>query len=124
MNKMIPSELIHTDENGNVTIGEKLYRHILKFGSTDKNGNAFVFMMSFISTNNLTIDSLQNLTIVLKPTADFEYPICPAIDIDNGGVLDYNYITYSNSVWKVSSSSDPATSAVDIFSVSDTVTTL
>lgn len=123
MNKMIPSELIHTDENGNVTIGEKLYRHILIFSASTQNGMALSFMMSFISTNNLKIDNLQNLTLVLNPTEDSKYPIGPTINIDEGLVTEYNYITYSNGVWKLSSP-DSEIANVDFTVMSDNVTTL
>ena len=99
-----------------------VYRHILNFYAVDATGTTFVFMMSFISTNNLKVDSLQNLSLLLKPTANSKYPIGPAVNIDSVGVIDYSYIAYSNGVWKVSSYSEPADA--DISSVSDSVTPL
>lgn len=87
------------------------------------NGMALSFMMSFISTNNLKIDNMQDLTLVLKPTEDSKYPIGPTINVDEGLVTEYNYITYSNGVWKLASS-DIELANVDFTVMVDTVTTL
>lgn len=100
---------------------DKLYRHILTFEASDEDAIAFKFMTVCLCGDNLKANSLQDLTTLLKPTTGFNYPIGPVVNIDTGGVKDYNYIEYSNNVWKVSSYNS-GTATINITSVSDVVT--
>lgn len=101
----------------------KLYRHILTMVATTEEGDPETSIIEYISTNNLKVDSLQDLTTLLKPTANFIYPLGPVVNADLGGITDYNHLEYSNSVWKFASSA-PNTTKINVTSVSDTVTTL
>lgn len=101
----------------------ELYRHILTMVANTEEGDSETSIIEYISTNNLKVDSLEKLTTLLKPTADFIYPLGPVVNADLGGVTDYNYLKYSNSVWKFAGSASNTTD-VDVSSVSDVVAAL
>lgn len=102
----------------------KLYRHILTINATTEEGDPLTSIISYESSNNLEVDSLQDLTTLLKPTANYNYPIGTVINTDLGGIYqDYNCLEYSNNVWKFVSS-HPSTTKINVSSVSDVVTTL
>lgn len=105
-------------------IQPKLYRHILTLNATTEEGSPLVSIIEYLSTNNLKVDSLQGLTTLLHPTANYTYPINVVIDKDLGGIYqDYNCLEYSSNVWKFASSSS-LTTKINITSVSDTVAAL
>lgn len=102
----------------------KLYRHILTINATTKEGDPLTSIISHESSNNLKVDSLQDLTTLLKPTANYNYPIGAVINTALGGIYqDYNLLEYSNNVWKFASSHS-STTKINVSSVSDVVTTL
>ena len=119
MNKMMPSE----EWNSLKDKQDKLYRHSLKFSAADTSNNALSFMMGFISTNDLKVDNLQDLTLVLKPTENSEYPVGTVVNVDTGAIMEYNYITYFNGHWKLSSS-DTELTELDFAVMGDSVTNL
>ena len=101
----------------------KLYRHILTMVANTEEGDPETSIIEYISTNNLNVDNLEKLTTLLKPTANFIYPLGPVVNSDLGGITDYNILEYSNSVWKFAGSASNTTK-INVASVSDVVTTL
>lgn len=115
-------------QKGTINLGiekqNKLYRHILTLNAATEEGSPLVSIIEYLSTNNLKVDSLQGLTTLLQPTANYTYPINIVIDKDLGGIYqDYNCLEYSSNVWKFASSNS-MTTKINITSVSDTVTAL
>ena len=101
----------------------KLYRHIITMVANTEEGDPETSIIEYISTNNLKVASLQDLTTLLKPTANFIYPLGPVVNADLGGITDYNQLEYSDSVWKFAGSASNTTK-INVASVSDVVTTL
>lgn len=101
----------------------KLYRHIITMVANTEEGDPETSIIEYISTNNLKVASLQDLTTLLKPTANFIYPLGPVVNADLGGITDYNQLKYSNSVWKFAGPASNITE-INVVSVSDTVTPL
>lgn len=101
----------------------KLYRHIITMVANTEEGDPETSIIEYISTNNLKVASLQDLTTLLKPTANFIYPLGPVVNADLGGITDYNQLEYSNGVWKFAGPASNITK-INVVSVSDTVTPL
>lgn len=101
----------------------KLYRHILTMVANTEEGDPQTSIIEYISTNNLKVSTLQDLTTLLKPTANFIYPLGPVVNADLGGITDYSQLKYSNNVWKFAGPASNITE-INVVSVSDTVTTL
>ena len=101
----------------------KLYRHIITMVANTEEGDPETSIIEYISTNNLKVDNLEKLTTLLKPTANFIYPLGPVVNADLGGITDYNQLEYSNSVWKFAGSASNTTK-INVASVSDVVTAL
>lgn len=106
----------------------RLYRHVITLVSDSMYGGSIVY----ITTSNLKVEGLQDLTTLLKPSPDYEYPlsgICSGLDSNNSiqiGTLNayiksFDRIIYKNNLWYFSNVlSDKET----IDTVSDIVTSL
>lgn len=89
--------------------GGKLYRHDLLINN--------VIHISFYSTNALNIDSIQDLTTIVKPKGNKQY-ICGTYDSEVG--LLYAMLIYDNNVWKYIVQGSGAT--VNITTINDSIT--
>lgn len=122
-------EFVAENENSDVSeLQPKLYRHVILLGSNNQYNGYIVY----ITTSNLKADSLQDLTTLLKPTSNYEYPlsgICSGLDSNNAiqvGTLNafiksFNKIEYKNNLWYFSS---VLSNYETIDEVTDTVTAL
>lgn len=103
----------------------KLYRHVIKLSGTDSNGYTYSGIIVYESTSNLKVDSLQDLTTLLKPIAGYEYPFSNVVlkrNIDLvTEIAPINTLQYDIDVWKFYG--DIGIS-VNVTTVSDTVTPL
>ena len=107
----------------------KLYRHVLSLRNDSfQYGGCIVYL----STSNLKVDSLQDLTTLLKPSSNYYYPLsgaCTGLDARDSIQLgtkslylkSYDKIVYENNIW---SFKDAYGNKEDIDTISDTVTTL
>ena len=89
-NDIIPNAPFSYNSSTNTfEVGSNLYRHQLK---VMVGGNAVYFVI--ISSSNLTINSLQDLTTVTKATNGYF-----TLAIHPGETNDSLLITYNNNVW-------------------------
>ena len=121
--------------NGTVTkddvsaLQPKLYRHVLSLSN-----NSFMYSgyIVYISTSNLKVASLEDLTTLLKPSKNYIYPLtgtCTGLDTrdaiqfgsKNLYIKSFDKISYENNTWYFKDNYGD-TEAFD--SVSDTVTPL
>ena len=107
----------------------KLYRHVLSLSN-----NSFMYSgyIVYISTSNLKVASLEDLTTLLKPSKNYTYPLtgtCTGLDTrdaiqfgsKNLYIKSFDKISYENNTWYFKDNYGD-TEALD--SVSDTVTPL
>lgn len=107
----------------------KLYRHVLSLSN-----NSFMYSgyIVYISTSNLKVASLEDLTTLLKPSKNYIYPLtgtCTGLDTrdaiqfgsKNLYIKSFDKISYENNTWYFKDNYGD-TEALD--SVSDTVTPL
>lgn len=109
------------------TLQPKLYRHVMSLNNDDL---MIAGSIVYISTSNLKVDSLQDLTTLLKPTNNYWYPLSgvlagldtnESVGAGTAYIKSHSEIVYENSTWfftGASGSKDP------ILTVTDTVTTL
>lgn len=121
--------------NGTVTkddisaLQPKLYRHVLSLSN-----NSFMYSgyIVYISTSNLKVASLEDLTTLLKPSKNYIYPLtgtCTGLDTrdaiqfgsKNLYIKSFDKISYENNTWYFKDNYGD-TEALD--SVLDTVTPL
>lgn len=121
-----------TFESSNIATGSKqnkLYKHVLSLSSSTHMYSGYIV---YISTSNLKVASLQDLTTLLKPSKNYIYPlagICTGLDtrdaIQFGNktlyLKSFDKISYENNTWYFKDEYGD-TEAFD--SVSDTVTAL
>lgn len=80
---------------GNINLQKKTFLHIL----TAK-GATLSTSFTYPSTNELAVDSPQDATMVIKPTADEYFP-SPVVVIATKKISDsYNCIHYNGTLWK------------------------
>lgn len=89
-----------------------LYRHTMTL-TTELND----YQLEYISSNNLVVNSLQDLTTLLKPKANQSYF---GFVVDSENSTDVGKIVYNGSIWQIIASED----TVNVLSVSDTVETI
>lgn len=101
----------------------KLYRHSITCKSNYDGGNLW-FFATFDSTSNLVIDSLQDLTTVLKPTNGYWISGSPSPYDTNGDTKwkGYGKLHYLNNIWYLGGSFDM--SNLPVISVEDEVVAL
>ena len=87
-----------------------LYRHQLQF----KDGNSLYFA-EIISSSNLKIDSLQDLTTLTKATSNFKIALYNEADAGANEILIYN-----GSIWEYDIAGEPPTFST----ITDVVTTI
>lgn len=104
---------------------DTLYRHVITLAGTDTNNNTYRGSIVYETTSHLKVDSLQDLTTLLKPTAGYNYPISGVVTKTN---LDQivelsvmNQLQFDIDGWQFYGDDN---SSVNIIAVSDTVTTL
>ena len=125
MKRMINSELIESLG----TVQPKLYRHVLNLSNNNQMYSGYIV---YISTSNLKVGSLEDLTTLLKPSKNFIYPltgICTGLDtrdaIQFGSktlyLKSFDKISYESNTWYFKDNYGD-TEAFD--TVSDTVTAL
>lgn len=123
--RMIDSELIESLG----TVQPKLYRHVLSLSNSNYMYSGYIV---YISTSNLNVASLEDLTTLLKPSKNYIYPLtgtCTGLDTrdaiqfgsKNLYIKSFNKISYENNVWYFKDNYGDT----DTFdTVSDTVTPL
>ena len=117
--------------NGTVTkddisaLQPKLYRHVIKLSGTDSSEYTYTGIIIVESPSNLKVNTLPDLTALLKPTDGFEYPLSGVVYKQNldlvTELVPTNAIQFEFNAWKFV---DAYSNAVDITSVLDTVTPL
>lgn len=104
----------------------KLYRHIIKLGGGTLPDTYYGYIV-YISTSNLTVASIQDLTTLTKAKAGFRYPLSglciQGAITGRPTATNYNVLGYDGSIWHVDSG-DTTVDSPTITSVSDTVTPL
>lgn len=105
---------------GDITIssGGKLYRHQLTLHATD--GEYTTCFLDIYSSNNLKVDSLQDLTTLLKPNANTIYT---GISTVTTGMPNL-YLKYKNNIWQIGEAGETDDILNPVTSVEDIVTTI
>ena len=103
----------------------KLYRHVIKLSGTDSSDYTYTGLIIVESQSNLKVNTLQDLTTLLKPTDGFEYPLSGVVYKQNVDLVTelvpVNIIQFEFNVWKFY---DAYSNTVDITGVYDTITAL
>ena len=85
----------------------KLYRHVLNLSNSN---NMYSGYIVYISTSNLKVASLEDLTTLLRPSENYIYPLtgtCTGLDTrdaiqfgsKNLYIKSFNKISYENNTW-------------------------
>ena len=125
MKRMIDSELIE----GLSTMQPKLYRHVI---SVSNDNMMYGGHIVYISTSNLKVASLEDLTTLLQPSKNYIYPLtgtCTGLDTrdaiqfgsKNLYLKSFDKISYEDNTWYFKDNYGDK-EAFD--TVSDTVTSL
>ena len=96
----------------------KVYRHQLILHATD--GEYTTCFLDIYSSNNLKVDSLQDLTTLLKPNANTLYT---GVSIVNTGMPNL-FLKYENNIWKIGEAGEAGDILNPVTSVEDIVTTI
>lgn len=89
-----------------------LFRHTMTL-TTELND----YQLEYISSNNLVVNSLQDLTTLLKPKANQSYF---GFVVNSENSTDVGKIVYNGSIWQIIASED----TLNVSSVNDIVTTI
>lgn len=117
---LVVKEYVTIDQIPDVsTLQPKMYRHVIKLQCSAPEGLQAAYII-VESTSNLKVDSLQDLTTLMKPGSVLIYPLnCrPYL---NSSVSSFSLLVYGNSAWMLS---NDGSNGPFVTTVSDTVTTL
>lgn len=93
-----------------------MYRHQLTLHATD--GEYTTCFLNIYSSNNLKVDSLQDLTTLLKPNANTLYTGLSTVTIGMPNLL----LKYENNIWQIGDVGDVGFNLNPVTSVEDVVT--
>lgn len=96
----------------------KVYRHQLTLHATD--GEYTTCFLDIYSSNNLKVDSLQDLTTLLKPNANTLYT---GLSIVTTGMPNL-FLKYENNIWQIGEAGETGDILNPVTSVEDIVTTI
>lgn len=96
----------------------KVYRHQLILHATD--GEYTTCFLDIYSSNNLKVDSLQDLTTLLKPNANTLYTGVSIVTIGMPNL----FLKYENNIWQIGEAGEVGDILNPVTSVEDTVTTI
>lgn len=103
----------------------KLYRHVISLEAIDNSNNVYRGSIIYETTSSLKVDSLQDLTTLLKPTAGYNYPISGVVTKANEDqIIELSVmrnLQFDIDVWQFYGDDN---SYVNITAVSDIVTPL
>ena len=100
------------DKIAKASDSKNVFRHTMSL-TTELN----IYQFEYISSNNLVVNSLRDLTTLLKPKADQSYF---GFIVDSEHSTDVGKIVYNGSIWQIAASED----ILNVSSVSDIVTTI
>ena len=96
----------------------KVYRHQLTLHATD--GEHTTCFLDIYSSNNLKVDSLQDLTTLLKPNANTLYTGISTVNIGMPNL----FLKYENNIWQIGETGESGDILNPVTSVEDIVTTI
>lgn len=96
----------------------KVYRHQLTLHATD--GEYTTCFLDIYSSNNLKVDSLQDLTALLKPNANTIYTGISTVTINMPNL----FLKYINNIWQIGEAGESGDILNPVTSVEDIVTTI
>ena len=96
----------------------KVYRHQLILHATD--GEYTTCFLDIYSSNNLKVDSLQDLTTLLKPNANTLYTGVSIVAIGMPNL----FLKYENNIWQIGEAGEAGDILNPVTSVEDIVTTI
>ena len=96
----------------------KVYRHQLTLHATD--GEFTTCFLDIYSSNNLKVDSLQDLTTLLKPNANTLYTGVSIVTIGMPNL----FLKYVNNIWQIGEVGESGDILNPVTSVEDIVTTI
>lgn len=96
----------------------KVYRHQLTLHATD--GEYTTCFLDIYSSNNLKVDSLQDLTTLLKPNANTLYTGVSIVTIGMPNL----FLKYENNIWQIGEAGEAGDILNPVTSVEDIVTTI
>lgn len=99
-------------------VNYKVYRHQLTLHATD--GEYTTCFLDIYSSNNLKVDSLQDLTTLLKPNANTLYTGISTVTISMPNL----FLKYINNIWQIGEAGESGDILNPVTSVEDIVTTI
>lgn len=96
----------------------KVFRHQLTLHATD--GEYTTCFLDIYSSNNLKVDSLQDLTTLLKPNANTLYTGFSTINIGMPNL----FLKYENNIWQIGEAGEAGDILNPVTSIEDIVTTI
>lgn len=97
---------------------KNVYRHQLTLHATD--GEHTTCFLDIYSSNNLKVDSLQDLTNLLKPNANTLYTGISTVNIGMPNL----FLKYENTIWKIGEAGEAGDILNPVTSIEDIVTTI